>query len=78
MPKIEIEVLFKRIVTEEGSSFITVDVPEDIAADEDALFTWVEENATSFDSEIRKAILKEPDIDSEDEEFEVNEVNLPE
>ena len=78
MPKIEIEVLFKRIVTEEGSSFITVDVPEDIAADEDALFTWVEENSTSFDSEIRKAILKEPDIDSEDEEFEVNEVNLPE
>jgi hypothetical protein len=78
MPKIEIEVLYTRLVREEGSAVITVNVPAAIADDENEIQGWLDEQIEENKIDVMKDIYKHGELSDEDEQIQVDEVHLTE
>lgn len=76
MAKIEIEVLYTRLVREEGSAVITVVVPDDIAGDEDEIQSWLDGQIEQNKIDPLKDIQKHGEVSDQDEDFQVDEVHL--
>lgn len=74
MQTIEIKILRTRTVTIDESAVVSVEVPDSVVDDDDALYEWVE-NRLKTNEEFSKEVDKEMEADSEDTDIELHEVN---
>lgn len=71
MPKVEVEVLFTRVVTTDEAAFITVTVPQDVIDNGDVL-DWVENNVPQADLD------KAAEVNDESEELTYDSADVVE
>jgi hypothetical protein len=75
MPKIEIEVMYTRTITQEGSKLLELNIPQRVIdGGDDEIASWLDEKIEAGKIDLHKDIFKDSDINDEDEEITIEQV----